>query len=157
MGQKRLFRKRPCRICGKWFAPNPRLGDRQKTCGDPECKRLWHTRMCAEWNRAHRHLFQENYLKKRVQAGDTGQQQPPVRSPPPVPIPPVQHTPPLDYPRKVVQEVIGVQQLVIIEYIVRLLKRDVQEVIQSQVADIHSYLLTLLSKPISRGDSLMGA
>jgi len=156
MGQKRLFRKRPCRICGKWFAPHPRLGDRQKTCGDPECKRLWHTRMCAEWNRTHRHLFQENYLKKRLHAGDSAQQQPPVPSPPPVPIPHVQYTAPLDYPRIVVQEVIGVQQLVIIEYIVRLLKRDVQEVIRSQVADVQSKLLSLPPKPISRGDSLRG-
>lgn len=42
MGQKRSGTKRPCRICKKWFFPNPRLGDRQKTCGTPECQRQWH-------------------------------------------------------------------------------------------------------------------
>lgn len=39
-------------------------------------------------------------------------------------------------PQEVIQEVIGVKQLVIIEYIVRLLLRAVQEVIQSQPIDI---------------------
>jgi hypothetical protein len=155
MGQKRLSRKRPCRICGKWFVPNPRLGDRQKTCGVPECQRLWHARKCAEWNRKHRHLFQESYLKGRVLAGDSPEQ-PLSPAPPPEPIPPVQHAPPLDYPRRVVQEVIGVQQLVIIEYIVRLLKRDVQEVIRSQVADIQSEFRELPPEAISRGDSQRG-
>ena len=152
MGQKRLSRKRPCRICRKWFVPNPRLGDRQKTCGVPECQRLWHARKCAEWNRKHHHLFQESYLKGRVLAGDSPEQ-PLSPAPPPEPIPPVQHAPPLDYPRRVVQEVIGVQQLVIIEYIVRLLKRDVQEVIRSQVADIQSEFRELPPEAISRGDS----
>jgi len=155
MGQKRLSRKRPCRICGKWFVPNPRLGDRQKTCSDPECMRLWHARKCAEWNRKHRHLFQENYLKGRVPVDDSPEHHL-SSAPPPVPITPVQHAPPLDYPRRVVQEVIGAQQLVIIEYIVRLLKRDVKEVIRSQVDDIQSELWRLPIAAISRGDSQKG-
>lgn len=152
MGQKRLSRKRPCRICGKWFAAHPRLGDRQKTCGDPECKRQWHARKCAEWNRTHRYLSQENYLKKRM-LNAVPSEPPPSPAPPPVPNP-VQHAPPLDYPRSVVQEVIGAQQLVIIEYIVRLLKRDVQEVIRSQVADIQREYQQQPPEAISRGDSL---
>jgi len=156
MGQKRLSRKRPCRICGKWFVPNPRLGDRQKTCGGPECQRLWHARKCAEWNRKHRHLFQESYLKGRVLIGDSPEP-PPSPAPPLMPITPVQHAPPLDYPRRVVQEVMGVQLLVIVEYIVRLLKRDVQEVIRSQVADIQSEFRQLPPKVISRGDSQRGS
>jgi len=155
MGQKRLCRKRPCRICGKWFVPNPRLGDRQKTCGVAGCQRLWHARKCAEWNRHHRHLFQESYLKGRMQVGDSPEQ-PLSPAPSAVPIIPVQHAPPLDYPRRVVQEVIGAQQLVIIEYIVRLLRRDVQEVIRSQLADIQSELRILPPEAISRGDSLRG-
>lgn len=147
MGKTRNSKKRPCRICGKWFAANPRLGDRQKTCGDPECKRKWHARKCAEWNRTHRCLSQENYLKKRMQNAVPSE-------PPPSPVPnPVQHAPPLDYPRSVVQEVMGAQQLVIIEYIVRLLKRDVQEVIRSQVADLQSEYRQQPPEAISRGDS----
>jgi hypothetical protein len=156
MGQKRLSRKRPCRICGKWFATNPRLGDRQKTCGDSECKRQWHARKCAEWNRKNRSTFQENYLNRKLESLNTVPSEPPPSSGPSPVIPPVQHAPPLDYPRRVVQEVIGAQQLVIIEHIVRLLKRDVQEVIRSQVADMQREYQQQPPKAISRGDSLRG-
>jgi hypothetical protein len=88
-----------------------------------------------------------------VLVGDSPEQ---TLSPPSVPITPVQHAPPLGYPRGYVQEVIGAQQLVIIEYIVRLLKRDVQEVIRSQVADLQREFLLLPPVAISRGDSHRG-
>lgn len=45
-----MLRKRPCSVCGKWFLPNSRQGDRQKTCGRQECKREWHRRACAKWH-----------------------------------------------------------------------------------------------------------
>jgi hypothetical protein len=154
MAQKRLTRKRPCRICGKWFVPNPRLGDRQKSCGDPECQRQWHARTCAAWNRRNRSIFRENYLKRKLEAlNDVPSEPPPSLTPPPVPIRPVQHRSPLDYSWRVVQEVMGAQQLVIIEHIIRLLKSDVQEVIRSQIADIQSELRRLHPADISRGDS----
>ena len=38
-------RKRPCRICKRWFMPHPRVKDRQKTCGNPPCQREWHRKM----------------------------------------------------------------------------------------------------------------
>lgn len=154
MRQKRQSTKRPCRICKKWFLPNPRLGDRQKTCGAPECQQQWHTRKCAEWNRKNRSYFQENYLKRRLESLDAAPTEPtPSASPPPSPMPPLQPLPPLDYPRGVVQEVIGAQQLVIIEFIVRLLKRGVQEVIVSQHAETHREFQRLPPMSISRGDS----
>jgi hypothetical protein len=66
---------------------------------------------------------------------------------------PLQPIPPLDYPRGVVQEVIGIQQLVIIEYIVRLLKRSVQEVIVSQPVETYKEFQEIPPRAISRGDS----
>ena len=36
-----LVAKRPCRSCRKWFRPHARLGDRQKTCGEPGCIKAW--------------------------------------------------------------------------------------------------------------------
>lgn len=152
MGQKSCSRKRPC----QWFAPHPRLGVRQKTCGDAECQRQWHTKKCTEWNRKNRIMFQENYLKNKLEAVRTDLQEPPSPPPSPVPIVPIPPIPPLDYPRRVVQEVIGVQQTVIIEYIIRLLKRGIQEVIRSQVAEIKSEYRQQPSKAISRGDSQRG-
>lgn len=78
MCQKCYSRKRPCRICGKWFIPNPRLGDRQKTCGDPECQRQWHAKKCFEWNRKNRSIFQENYLNRKLESLNTVPSEPPL-------------------------------------------------------------------------------
>ena len=118
----KLIRKAPCRICGKWFTPNPRLGKRQKTCGDPDCKKKWHTRKCAEWNKKNPEYFKANYLSKKITAAQKSKdennfsQKNPLTS--------------LGLPQRYVQEVIGVQLLVIIEYFGRLLSKHVQEVIR---------------------------
>lgn len=152
MGQTQQRHKRPCRICKKWFLPNPRLGDRQKTCGDAECQRQWHTRKCAEWNRKNRSYFQEIYLRRRLEELETASVEP--RS---LPSPgSALHVAPLDYPREVVQEVIGAQQLVIIEYIVRLLVRGVQEVIRPQASEVQRESGRLPPEAISRGDGQRG-
>ncbi len=59
-------RKRPCRICRKWFLPDSRLLSRQKTCGSPECQKQWHKKKCAQWNRRNVSSFRENYLQKKL-------------------------------------------------------------------------------------------
>ncbi|NOR22935.1 MAG: hypothetical protein GQ542_00830 [Desulforhopalus sp.] len=74
MSSRRKSKKRPCRICQKWFMPHPRVGDRQKTCGDHECMRKWHARKCAEWNRKNRNCAQEKYLSDRLALGDNEQE-----------------------------------------------------------------------------------
>jgi hypothetical protein len=136
MPSRRKSKKRPCRICRKWFMPHPRVGDRQKTCGDHECMRKWHGRKCAEWNRKNRNCAQEKYLSDRLALGGneqegtkatsaaatTPQSHVSVSSPAPFP----------QLPRSLIQEVIGVQEFVIIEYIARQLFRSVQEVIKRQ-------------------------
>lgn len=160
MGQKRHVKKRPCRICKKWFLPNPRLGDRQKTCGTPECQSKWHIRKCSEWNMKNRHCSRESYLRGRLELLSPVPDSP--ASPPPIsPSPPLKTSPkritPLDYPPKVVQEVMGTQQLVIIEYIVRLLIKRVQAVIKPQLAEIKSEYYQLPPEQVSRGDGLGGA
>ena len=124
-------KKRPCRICRRWFMPNPRLKDRQMTCGDPECKREWHRRKCQEWNRANPDYFRANYLQKKLEAAQsdkakahlfkintTGPPKSPSKS---------------GLPLQLVQEVIGVQHLIIIEYLAQLLIKRFQEVLKSQV------------------------
>ena len=61
-------RKRPCRICRRWFLPDPRLKERQMTCGKAYCQREWHKKKCAEWNRKNRDYFKANYLQKKIDA-----------------------------------------------------------------------------------------
>lgn len=155
MGQKQQRDKRPCRICKKWFRPNPRLGDRQKTCGAAECQRQWHAIKCAEWNRKNRPYFQEIYLRRRLESLAAGPGEPHPPSQPPAPAPPLQCAL-LDYPRGVVQEVIGAQQLVVIEYLVRLLARGVQEAIRAQLPETPGESRRLPLVVISRGDSQRG-
>ena len=156
MGQKRRLRKRPCRICGKWFVPNPRLGKRQKTCGAGECQQRWHARKCAAWNRKNRLYFKEIYISRRLESsvgGSSCQTSSPSPASSSSGNSPPRRASPLHFPQEVVQEVIGVKQLVIIEYIVRLLMRSVQEAINSQRIDIHQGSRRLPLSSISRGDS----
>ena len=63
-----LTRKKPCRICRRWFLPDVRLKDRQKTCGRAECKRQWHNKKCAQWYRTNIDYFKANYLQKKIDA-----------------------------------------------------------------------------------------
>ena len=152
MGKKKKSRKRPCRICGKWFLADPRLKLRQKTCGASDCQRLWHTKKCTDWNHRNRSCFQENYLRDRLR--DTDPAGPP-QSPSSAGNDQPKLTTPLDYPRRVVQEVIGVQHVVLYDYLARLLLRRVQEVIEVQVAGIQNESSEQPPSGISRGDGQM--
>jgi len=121
---KTSSRKRPCRICKCWFLPNPRVKDRQKTCGRPKCQREWHRRKCAEWNRKNADYFKANYLakkietaKKAVHAGSAG--------------PAFRFKSGLPY--QFVQEVIGLKHLLIIEYQSQLIARRCHTLMKEQL------------------------
>ena len=141
MGHRGKCGKRPCRICKKWFTPHPRLESRQKTCGEEECKRKWHTKKCAEWNKKNRSYFQAIYLNGKLQCSKS-KSRPADLHPPslnldricPVSVPPPRFAPQL--PRDVIQEVIGVQPLIIIEYVSQLLVSSFKEVIRAQAVEI---------------------
>lgn len=125
MGTKNKNRKRPCRMCGKWFQPDARLGTRQKTCGSQECQKKWHARKCREWNKQNRAYFREIYLEKRLASA---QELPNKPATAPTPDPPQLPT--------TVQEVMSRQQLVIIGYLLRLPQHRLQEVINCQPFEI---------------------
>jgi hypothetical protein len=144
---KTRSRKRPCRICGTWFLPDPRLGDRQKTCGADACKRQWHTAKCAEWNRRNRSYFKEIYLRRQLEAASTDATESSLPSPRPARSPSL-----LGIPQEVVQEVMGTQQSVIIEHIVRVLLRGVQEVISTHRLEMSKKFRQQQGSPCSRGD-----
>jgi len=42
-------KKKPCRICRKWFQPDIRVGTRQCTCGRPECQKALRKRAMSTW------------------------------------------------------------------------------------------------------------
>lgn len=148
MANNTYLKKRPCRICKKWFAPHPRLGDRQKTCGSKECQKKWHAKKSAQWNRQHRATFQATYLSKKLQAV---QDQEVANIKPPPQLQKSTIFPKL--PQEVIQEVISIQQLVIVEYLSQVLLRSVQEVIRVQRADILREVKRLPQGGYSRSDS----
>lgn len=118
-----ICKKRPCRICRRWFMPNPKLKDRQKTCGDNQCKREWHRRKCKEWNRKNSDYFRADYLQKKLEAASVK----PSKSLR------LRTRFKSGLPMGYVQEVIGIQHLIIIEYFGQLLIGRFQEVLRGQV------------------------
>jgi hypothetical protein len=107
--------KRPCRICRRWYLPDVRQGDRQNTCGHPNCRRLWHAKQCRRWNEKNRSYFKAIYLTKKLEK-IRGPDPSPDSTPTPIGIP--QSRLQLHLPRDVIQERIGQHLLVIIEYII---------------------------------------
>lgn len=61
-----MRRKRPCRVCRKWFEPHPRAGARQKVCGSPECQRERHRRACSAWHDRNPEYDRERRLRERI-------------------------------------------------------------------------------------------
>ena len=62
-----MVRKRPCRICRRWFRPHPRAGDRQHTCGAPSCQAERRRRAVAAWRARHPDFDREDRLRRRLQ------------------------------------------------------------------------------------------
>ena len=69
---RRSLCKRPCRICRKWFCPNPRQKDRQHTCGRAACQRDRHRRNCADWHHRNPDYDRESRLRARLKRGKEG-------------------------------------------------------------------------------------
>jgi hypothetical protein len=61
-----MRRKRPCRVCGKWFLPHERAGSRQKVCSAAECQRERHRRACEAWRGRNRDYDRERRLRDGV-------------------------------------------------------------------------------------------
>jgi hypothetical protein len=151
---KTLGHKRPCRICRRWFLPDPRLKGRQRTCGDVHCKRQWHRKKCQEWNRKNKDYFRSNYLHKKLDAlsrDEKASQTLPPETRCLVPLKSRFHS---GLPLSYVQEVIGIKHLIIIEYLAQLLVRRFQEALRGQPIVTTGKLSRLPGVVVSRGDGL---
>jgi hypothetical protein len=125
-----LTKKRPCKICRKWFNPNPCLRNRQKTCGDPQCQKEWHKRSCDKWNRNNREYFRGIYLKKKILAEggeDEQDQNSGTRSEGGSRY---SFFGLLGLPLQEIKEVMGAKMLIVIEYIFKVLMRAFQEMLR---------------------------
>ena len=61
-----MRRKRPCRVCRKWFLAHPRAGSRQKVCSSESCQRERHRRNCEDWRARHPDYDREARLRVRL-------------------------------------------------------------------------------------------
>jgi hypothetical protein len=89
--------------------------------------------MCEKWNRENADYFKSNYLQRKLEAA-TGDNKPSTAFQPEssVSVLPKSRFK-SGLPQKYVQEVIGIQRLIIIEYLSQLLYQRFQEVIVRQV------------------------
>jgi hypothetical protein len=138
--------KRPCRICRRWFTPNPKLKDRQKTCGDGLCKREWHRKKCSEWNKKNADYFRSNYLQKKLEEATAAKNTSKIL--------PLKSRLSSGLPHSFVQEVIGIQHLIIIEYFGQLLFGRFQEVLRGQLIVNTEQISGLPDTVFSRTDRL---
>ena len=61
-----MTRKRPCRICRKWFTPNPRAAGRQHVCSERHCQSERHRRACEAWRGRNPDYDREDRLRRRL-------------------------------------------------------------------------------------------
>ena len=73
--------KRPCCICRRWFRPDPRIGLRQRACGQPDCQAARRIQTQKSW----RDRNPDYFLARRIQERSKQDQSPePLRLPSPL-------------------------------------------------------------------------
>ena len=121
---KKSYGKRPCSICRKWFQPDVRQKDRQKTCGCSKCQKELHRRNCRNWNRRNKEESANSYLEKRLEQVEPKTVKEVNKKPPPDPI----HsevaqillpTSPFVLPVEIITREYGARNMIIIHYLVR--------------------------------------
>lgn len=60
-----MQRKRPCCVCRRWFSPDPRVGSRQRVCGEAACKEARERQRQAEWRRKNPEYFTRWRMEER--------------------------------------------------------------------------------------------
>ncbi len=74
-------KKKPCRICRKWFQPEVRVGRRQRACSRPECQAARRKKTQAAWRSRNPGYFIEWRIQVR---SETAQPPEPFRLPRPL-------------------------------------------------------------------------
>ena len=56
-----MLPRRRCPFCRRWFHPHPRLNQRQKTCGRPDCRREQKRKSNQQWRAQNPNYFRGAY------------------------------------------------------------------------------------------------
>jgi hypothetical protein len=76
-----VHKKKPCCICRQWFRPDPRIGERQRACKKPSCRKARHDLAQASWCTRNPDYF----AARRIQARQAIEKPPePLRLPRPL-------------------------------------------------------------------------
>lgn len=119
-------KKRPCRECLRWFSPDARVGDRQRTCSREECQAARRAATQASWRERHPEYDQARRIQERAAAEAEGEAVTPSRAPRP-----------LDrLPWDLAQDQFKVQGAEFLLGMGRLLRRHAQDQIAAQVAGL---------------------
>src|SRR6266576_1800356 len=110
----RTLSKRPCRICRRWFRPDPRVGARQRACRNSSCQKARHQQAQAKWCARNPDYF----IARRIQA----------RSLPEQPSEPLRLRPPLSrLPWDLAQDEFGIKGADVIGVLGKLLHHAAQD------------------------------
>lgn len=115
-----MGRKRPCRICGRWFGPHARAGERQRVCSAADCQRERHRRACKAWREREAPAERQHRLRQRIRGADEG-----------APAAAGALAPRLAW--DAVRDAVGLEVGVVIEEIVRHLEDVVRDAVRRQV------------------------
>ncbi len=131
-------KKKPCRVCRTWFAPNPRIGARQKICSSAECKQRWKQRGQAAWSRRNPTYWVERRLDEHAER---------LESQPAAASAPVGPAPLQKVPLGFIQEKAGPLAAAVLLFSLRLLRTASQDELRRQVVGINRNIAGLLAKP----------
>lgn len=57
------MKRKRCRYCKRLFFPDPRVGDRQKTCGDSACQKAHKEENNTRWRTKNPDYFRDDYTR----------------------------------------------------------------------------------------------
>jgi hypothetical protein len=77
-----VAKKRPCRICRKWFMPSVHEGKRQRVCNSPVCQKERHRGNSRDWRSRHPGWDHAGRLRKRIRVEDTEEAREKIRKNP---------------------------------------------------------------------------
>lgn len=76
-------RKKPCRICRRWFRPDARVGPRQRACDKPDCQKARRQKTQTSW-RSRNPGYAIAYRLDQRRRPDVAPEPEPLRVPPPL-------------------------------------------------------------------------
>jgi len=81
-----MLPKKRCCVCRKAFRPDPRVGERQRACGDPPCQHQRRAQSQASW-RSRNPSYQKSYRTQQRTARAAAAERGETASPPPLRLP----------------------------------------------------------------------